>query len=201
MIRTRLLITSALMPFVLGLSGCMHVPVSTVYKLATFDVVDSDPGVIRAAVRYPQALAVQPGGVVLTITTSGREGGKGKGIETFVLEHATERTELDAIARYRRDGMMVATYRLSGVDTVRARHLLAQHKEAVARGERPGSKGIGVAATACHVAGLPSGAILTSTFLKLDGAGYMPVIEDLDLRSQLSAEDLAAHVRPCVPSQ
>lgn len=40
--------------------------------------------------------------------------------------------------------------------------------------------------------------ILTSTYLRLDHAdGYLPVIEDMDLRSQVSADVLAAQIPPC----
>lgn len=198
MIWSRLFKTSIPALFALGLSGCMHVPVSTIYKLATFDVVTADPAVIRAAVRYPQALNVQAGGVVLTVTT-GREGDKDKRTDTFVLEEAKESADLEAIARYRRGGTIVAAYRLTTGDVARVRQLLSDHREQLKRGGRAGAKGIGVAATACHVAGLPSGAILTSTYLKLDSVGYMAVLEDLDLRSQLSAETLEAQVRPCTP--
>lgn len=181
----------------LGLSGCMHVPVATVYKLATFDILNANPAVIRAAVRYPSALMVRPGGVILSVTTE-RRGEKAKSIETFILEEAKDANELAAIARYRRDGMMVATYRLADGDVVRVRDLLTQHREMAKQGGQPGTKGIGVAATACHKGALPAGPILTSTYLKLDAAdGYLPILEDLDLRSQLSAEALAAEIRPC----
>lgn len=191
--------TSRFAVLALALGGCMHVPVSTIYKLATFDFLTADPAVIRAAVRYPSAMEVRPGGVVLTVTT-GATAGLEKRADTFTLEEAKESTETEPIARYRRNGTTVAAYRLNAADTERVRRLLAGHREALARGERPGAKGIGIAASACHNAGLPAGAILTSTFLRLDAAqGYMAVLEDFDLRSELSAEALAAQVPPCLP--
>lgn len=181
----------------LGMSGCMHIPVSTIYKLATFDVSSADPAVFRAAVRYSSGLDVLPGSAVLTVTSSG-PASRGKSIDTFVLEEAKESGEIAAIARYRRSGMRIAVYRLNATDVVRVQNLLSEHRDAIKRGMPTGAKSIGVAAAACHKAGLPQGPILTSTYLRLDTAGdYMPVIEDLDLRSQLGSEALAKQVLPC----
>lgn len=180
-----------------GLGGCGHVPVTTVYKLMTFDAATADPASFRAAVRYPGVLVPRPGGVVFIYSSSaGAESASNS--HAFVLEETREPSEAVAIARYARPGDTVTAYRLSDADVRAVRKLQAEHRamKLSARGNLKSE--ISVKAEACRNGDLPKGAILSSTFLKLDASeGYLTVLEDVDLRSQLSAAELERNVPPC----
>lgn len=177
-------------------AGCAHVPVSTMYKLWSFDVMSADPAVIRAAVRYPSALAPRLNGTKLTVTITG--GTKlTPDVREFILEDATSPADIGELTQYKRDGYPVRAFRLSDRDVNVVGALLQEMRDGKL-GSESRSGNIGVAIDACHTGPLPDKAILTSTYLKLDAAsGYMTVLEDVDLRKQISAADFSKHVPPC----
>ena len=177
-------------------AGCAHVPVSTIYKLWNFDVLTADPAVIRAAVRYPSALAPRPNGTKLTVTMTGGPTLK-PDVREFILEDANSPADTGELTPYKRDGYPVRAFRLSDRDVGVVRALLQEVREGKLRSENR-SANIGVAIDACHSGPMPGHAILTSTYLKLDTAsGYMTVLDDVDLRKEVSADKLSKHVPPC----
>jgi len=181
--------------FVLG--GCMHVPVTTLYKLWSTDMAAADPALMRVATRTPRALAPRPGGVKLTYT-AWRDGDKDKRVYTFVLAEANEPGELAPLAKYKRAGDAVTAFRLSASDAQQLRTLQAESREETSsiKGKPHGE--IGISADACRREALGSGPILTSTYLLVSQAdGYLPVLEDIDLRQELSASEFAAHLPLC----
>jgi hypothetical protein len=108
MILARLTRNSLLAAFGVALSGCMHVPVTTLYKLWSFDMATADPAILRVATRVPSYFSARPNGA------------------------------------------------------------------------------------------LPAGKILTSTYLLVNPAvGYLPVLEDIDLRQEISQTDLAEKLPAC----
>lgn len=177
-------------------AGCAHVPVSTIYKLWSFDMLSADPAAIRAAVRYPAALSPRAGGAKLTLTMTG--GGLLKpDVRMFVLEDATSPADVGGLEPYKRDNYPVRAFRLSDRDVTAVRGLLQELREGKARGESR-SGNIGVSIDACHKGAMPSKAILASTYLKLDKAGgYMTVLEDVDLRREFGDAEIAKHVPAC----
>lgn len=178
------------------IAGCAHVPVSTIYKLWSFDVLSADPSVIRAAVRYPAALAPRMGGAKLTVTVTGGTILK-PSVHNFILEDATSPADIGELVPHKRDGYPVRAFRLADRDVIAVRALLQDLRGAKLRSENT-SGNIGVAIDACHNGGLPKLAILTSTYLKLDaGSGYMTVLEDIDLRREFGDTEIAQHVPPC----
>ena len=56
-----------LAPLALALSGCGHMPVSTMWALRGFDAATADPASLRAAIRIPESLEPRPGGVTLEV--------------------------------------------------------------------------------------------------------------------------------------
>lgn len=171
--------------------GCSHVPLTTVYKLAMFDPIEADPAVMRAALRYPNALALRKDGARLTLTLQAAAGEKAPRRHEFTLVAANGPGDHEPRLRYHRDGDVVEVMRLSDADVATVRKLQAEPHG------RTGGR-LEISAAACHRSGLPAGPILTSTFLRLALAdGYMTVLEDFDLRHELSAEKLATEVPPC----
>lgn len=177
-------------------AGCAHVPVSTIYKLWSFDVLRADPAVIRAAVRYPASLMPRAGGAKLTITLTGGALLK-PDVREFILEDATSPADVGELEPYKRNGYPVRAFRLPDRDVIAVRALLQELRAAKGTGETR-SGAIAVAIDACHNGGLPKLAILTSTYLKLDAAsGYMTVLEDIDLRREFGAAEISKHVPAC----
>lgn len=182
---------------VLVLGGCMHVPVTTLYKLWSTDMAAADPGLMRVATRTPRGLAPRPGGVKLTYT-AWRDGDTVKRVYTFVLAEANEAAELAPLAKYKRVGDVVSAFRLNAADIQQLRALQAESREETAsiKGKPHGE--IGISADACRREALGSGPILTSTYLLVSPAdGYLPVLDDIDLREELGVGDLATHLPPC----
>lgn len=179
------------------LAGCGHVPVSTMYKLWSFDVLSADPSAIRAAVRYPESLMPQPGGAKLTVTIAGANGAA-PDVRAFVLEETTQGSELTEVSVHNRAGYPIRVYHLSELDAVKVQALLKDMREAKQNSEKR-SGSIGVSIDACRVKDLPNKAILTSTYLKLDTeGGYMTVLEDIDLRKEVTEAELEKTLPQCV---
>ncbi len=178
----------------LSLAGCGYVPVTTLYKLWSFDLLHADPAQIRAAARYPDALAPRPGGAKLLVTI---KSGERSDVRTFVLEDDTNAAELAAVAKYRRAGFSLRVFRLAATDVALMRSVLKDLREAKARGDKA-TGSLGISVDACHMGVLPKQAVLTSSFLKLDtAAGYMTLLEDVDLRKEFGDNALAERVPPC----
>ena len=191
-LRLRLVLVLAVV-FVLSLlaGGCGHVPVTTLYKLWSYDFAQADPGAIRAAIRVPAALAPRPGGAKLTLEHGGVT-------DTFVLEEVTDRQERALLSPYARSGYPVTVYRLASRDVTRLQELQKEINAHRTAGDKNAGGKLAVGIEACHRKGLPPGALLSSTYLKLDAeAGYMPLVEDVDLRKEIPADQLAEHVPPC----
>ncbi len=176
--------------------GCGHVPVGTMYKLWSFDVATADASAIRAAIRFPAALSPRPGGAKLTVTSKDRAGNAPK-VMAFVLEVLKDPAEIKELDRLGRTGSRVTAFKLSGADIETVRRLQSEILYSRKTSEnRSGSFGVSI--DACHLGGIPNGALLSSTFLKLDSAGgYMPLLEDIDLRKEIGDAALSEHIPSC----
>jgi hypothetical protein len=176
----------------LALSGCGKVPLSTLVTLATLDPSSADPAGFGAAVRQPAWLATPAGGVTLTLTIA-RGGASKPEVHSFVLEEVRDPAELAKVDQYRRQGDTLTVYRPTATDAQAMRQL-----QSSTRGASGGSSSIGVAAKACTQGAMPSGPVLTSTYLKVAAGGaYLPVLEDIDLRAELGDGVLAEQVPAC----
>jgi len=176
-------------------SGCAnlavmsHVPFSTMSRLSSLKLAQIDAAELRVAARLPDALEPRSHGVKVRIDVAGR--GKTSAVE-LILELAAEPSELAPLAAQRRAGHRIWVYRLSHSDIDRLRALVA---------EAGGASAVRIAAgvEACHRKPYASAALPTTTFLRTNATGFFVLIEDLDLRSVVSEQDLASRVPPCVP--
>lgn len=197
-LRLRLALMLVLL-FIIALlaGGCGHIPVTTMYKLWSFDFAQADPAAIRAAIRVPAALRPRPGGAKLTISRNGPAGAAPR-VETFILEDVKDPRELQLLAPFVRSGYPITAYRLAAADVQKLKQLQVEINAERAAGNPNARGNLGVAIDACHVKSMPQGALLSSTYLKLDAeAGYMPLVEDVDLRKEIPAQDLAKHIPAC----
>jgi hypothetical protein len=181
----------------LGLSACGHVPVSTLYKLWSFDMATADPAFLRAAVRTSSGLRPRPDGVTLTVTAS-RDGDKDKTVHTLVLQEIKDPAELAGLAAFQKTGTHIAAYRLSQSDSASVRQLQAALRGPSGKSPGTGQASIGIGAQACRQGPLLAGPILTSTYFNAGGSdGYLPVLVDVDLRQELDAKSLAESIPQC----
>ncbi|MCB1535535.1 MAG: hypothetical protein KDJ44_12615 [Rhodoblastus sp.] len=180
------------------LTGCGHVPVSTMWALRNFDSLSVDPAHLRAAVRLPRAFQPRPGGVKV-VATWGRKGvpESEKKIE-IALQETSLSSEGPALAQEIRHGAYLQVYRVAPDDVPRLRALQAEIARAKAE-KRADHGSLGVGADACRIDDLPDGPILMTTFLKMsDETGWLTVLKDIDLRTAVTKErSLEEIVPPC----
>jgi hypothetical protein len=184
----RLATLAASMAVALTGAGCGHMPVSTMWALRSFDSLAVDPAFLRAAVRIPDGLLPRPGGVKVTATW-GRKGEPATERKVEIaLQEASLSAEGPALTKERRAGAHLYVFRVPPDDVPRLRALQAE----VARAKSVGAANygsIGVSADACRTRDLSAGPAYLTTFLKVsEETGWLTLLEDVDLRTQVSAE-------------
>lgn len=178
------------------IAGCGHVPVATIWKLSTLDATAIDPAAVRVGMRYPKVLSPRPGGAKLTLTTVAAEGGAPRKT-SYVLIEEKDGAAMLALRIHERRGDVLSLFKLSDEDVERARRQQAEHRKAAAQGRR-GASNLEAAVDACRTGALPDAPLLASTYLMLDAAqGFLPVVVDVDLKRELGAENVEAHLPPC----
>lgn len=172
-----------------------HVPLSTMVRMASFDIADIDPAILRVAARLPKQLEPKLDGVKMKLSFSAKATGGNNNLE-LNLEHATEPAELAPLAAYERPDARLWVFRLTAADAERIAAIKAVVVAAKANGDS-GSLSIGIGVGACHRGGLGDVALPTSTFLRTDGSGYFVLAADLDLRSIPETAKPMEAVLPC----
>ena len=180
----RLLFPSLL---VAALAGCGHMPVSTMWALRSFDATTVDPAQLRAAIRIPDTLEPQPGGVTLNIGWR-RDGGEPHEAK-FILKETTEAADLAPLAGEKRPGTRIHAFRVDSADIPKIKALQAQAIEEKARGGGKSHGSFGVGAEACRRGELADGPVLMTTFLRTQaGDPYLTVLKNVDLRTLVTKE-------------
>ncbi|WP_315703929.1 MULTISPECIES: hypothetical protein [unclassified Bradyrhizobium] len=172
-----------LLIFGLGCSatGCSHMPVTSMVKLARVDFQTSDPAQLRAAVKLPISLRPLPGGVVLRIVV--RRRGAAEEQREFVLR---ELAEPAALAREAEAATRIYAYRLDEADAAKLLAFRAELMERKSAGGG-GSVTISIAPKACKTFELPEGPIYVTTYLRTaETVEYVTLARDVDLRSLAS---------------
>ncbi len=165
------------------LAGCSSLPVGSILPLARIDIETTALPVFRVALRLPQGLRPQPGGVVLDVVV--KLAGKPDRTESFLLVETEGAGDLAGLVREVRAGFSLFAYRLAADDIARFEALRKQITAARRAGQN-GSLGFGIATREfCLTAGPVAGPILASTYLSTSETGqYVTASQDLDLRSQ-----------------
>ncbi len=178
------------------LGACTAIPIKTLYKLATTDLMTVDPRVLRVAAQMPDWVAPRPGGVKLELGMN-RTGEKPL-TERFILEAVPTALEGKTLNDAAKPGYQLYAYRLAPQDIPRLQQFrkVAKAKKAESGKKPKGSMGVGV--DACRKTELPAGKIPMTTFLQLDReSGYLPLVVDYDLKQEVDGKDLAALIPPC----
>lgn len=166
------------------LSGCGHMPVSTMWALRNFDASTADPAMLRAAVRLPEGVEPRPGGVTFKIGWW-REGeeAKKRSLE-FVLRETNAPSEIASLADHQKPGARIFVYRVAPADVAGIRAVQA---EILSEKQKRGANAhgtFGIGAEGCRRGDLPTGPLYATTFLKTDEErGYLTLLKDVDLRT------------------
>lgn len=174
----RFLRYALLLPGLMAMTGCSHMPVTSMVKLARIDFETTDPAQLRAAIKLPRTLRAQPNGVLLRIAV--QVGRAPEEARDFMLRELPDPAEL---ARDAGSGSHVFAYRIDDSDLVR---LKAFRSELIARKSsgQKGSISISVRPQACKVGELAEGPVFFTTYLRTaETRDYVPLARDVDLRS------------------
>ena len=188
---------AVLLVLLAALSGCGHMPVTSMLKLARIDFANSDPAQLRAAVKLPRLVQPQPQGMALRIGVK-LSGGQ-EAFEDFVLREVSEPKEVLVLHSELDADTHVFAYRLEPAEVARLIAFRdALKKKQAASGGSGGSLTIAIRPQACRSGELPRRPIMVTTYLRTaETGGYVPLARDLDLRTIDPQRDLAAAIPPC----
>ncbi|MBL8590334.1 MAG: hypothetical protein JNK46_17500 [Methylobacteriaceae bacterium] len=181
------------------LSGCGHVPLTTMARLSGFDPGEVDPAQLRVAIRAPDWMEPRSGEAMLKFTL-GRRSGAAVREERFALEPAESPQETARLAAHRRAGERVWPWRVTAADVTRIRALQEEARRLRATDPSLDRLTFGAAIEACRRGEAPSGPIRTTTFLQPDAAtGYLTLLDGVDLRetARKAGVDLDDKLPPC----
>lgn len=182
--------------FALLLAACTAIPVKTLYKLATTDMMAVDPAILRAGVRMPDWFAPRSDGVKLELGM--KQDGAEAVTERFALESIPVALEGKALAAEGRSGYQLYAYRLAPQDIPRFTAFRQTLKAKKAEGGKKVKGSLSVGVDACRKGELPEGEIPVTTYLKLDAeSGYLPLVVDYDLKKPVDGKSLAELIPPC----
>ena len=188
---------AVLLVLLAALSGCGHMPVTSMLKLARIDFTNTDPAQLRAAVKLPRLVQPQRQGMALRIGVK-LSGGQEE-FEDFLLREVSEPKEVLVLHSELDADTHVFAYRLEPAEVARLIAFReALKKKQAASGGSGGSLTIAIRPQACRSGELPRRAIMVTTYLRTaETGGYVPLARDLDLRSIDPQRDLAAAIPPC----
>jgi len=183
-----------------ALSGCGHMPVTSMLKLARVDFANTDPAQLRAAVKLPRLIQPQPQGMALRIGV--KLAGGQEEFEDFVLREVSEPKDVLALHRELDADTHVFAYRLDPSEVARltAFRDALKKKQAISGGSggSGGSLTIAIRPQACRSGDLSGRPVMVTTYVRTaETGGYVPLTRDVDLRTIDSKQDLAAAIPPC----
>jgi hypothetical protein len=177
---------------ILAMSGCSHMPVTSMVKLARVDFETSDPAQLRAAIKLPRTLRPQRNGVVLRIAV--QVGRSPEEARDFMLRELPEPAEL---MREAGADSHIFAYRIDDADLARLAAFRAELIAKKSSGQK-GSISISVRPQACKAGELPDGPIYFTTYLRTsETKDYVALARDVDLRSIVSNAAVVADIPRC----
>jgi hypothetical protein len=178
------------------LAGCGSVPLPSLIQLSRVNAQTTDLGMLRVAVRLPEAIKPRAGGVNMVVVA--KVSGEPDQRTTLLLTETRDAADLSGLAVAARPGFSTYAYRLAPGDIER----LALIRAALSRKREEGaggSLGIGIATKEfCLVGPLPSGPLLSTTYLSTsETRNYVVLTNDLDLRNEPTIAAELSKLGPC----
>jgi hypothetical protein len=180
----------------LAISGCSHMPVTSMVKLARIDFETSDPAQLRAAIKLPRTLRPRPNGIALRIAV--QVGRAPEEARDFMLRELPEPAEL---TREAGADSHIFAYRIDDSDLARLKafrsELIAKKTAAQSSGQK-GSISISVRPQACKAGELAEGPVYFTTYLRTaETKDYVALARDVDLRSIAPDPAIVAGIPRC----
>ena len=179
---------------ILAMTGCSHMPVTSMVKLARVDFETSDPVQLRAAIKLPRTLRPRPNGVALRIAV--QVGRAPEEARDFILREMPEPAELTREASA--DSHIFAY----GIDDSDLTRLAAFRAELIAKKSsgQKGSISISVRPQACKAGELADGPVYFTTYLRTaETKDYVALAREVDLRSIVPDPAAVAGIPRCGP--
>jgi len=164
----------------LGLSGCLHTPLSALVRLGRIDTTAVDPGAVRLAARAPDWLDAAPGHVHLKATLHAGEADEKEIV--FDLVDLSTPEDLRALSGEARAGSRFAVFAASAADVARLRDIQARARAEKAQGVDHRGR-LQFYAEPCRRGDPAPGPAMVDLYVKF-GAGedFVKVYADADLR-------------------
>lgn len=143
-------------------AGCANVPLSSLYKLSKFSVLEADPGQIRIAVRGPDAIQPQKGDVRMNLGYDAEDGSFSLA-DVYLIEVIRGDTETPELQDGIEQNESVTLFHLSPTDAQQMRDTqrrIRQHKD-------KGGKGTGTLGVSVHIACLQKPVKQDSAYLDI----------------------------------
>jgi hypothetical protein len=172
---------------ILTLTACTHVPLATMVKLSTFDMLKTDPVRLRVAIRYPDSIRIPDGGANMLLTIKMKADGTILLEEEVEFEEVVSKLEKAELSSELKQGTRISIYRIpeENMPFFKSFQKLLLSKSEMERDKLEGSMSISV--SGCKVSEHLSGKIRVSTFLKTAELGsYAPLLRDVDLKEVMA---------------
>ena len=171
------------------LTGCMGMPLTTMYKLNRLDPMEADPAQIKVAIRADDRIGIRKGGANIEVKFDSEDGSLNID-ETFVIEIIRNPIMSIELMKDKSLGESVTVLQLTKSDAQRLK-VLQSSLEPYREGERKGTGSFGVSLTGvCLYSPIPAGEVLVDIFLQTsDYDGFFVFVRNLDLRKKSDQED------------
>jgi hypothetical protein len=181
----------------LFLAACGHMPVTSMIKLARVDFSKADPPHVRAAVKLPRTVKPRPQGVALRITVKLANGHEE--FADFILREVSDPKDLLDLRQELDANSHIFAYRLDEKEAARlAAFRDGLDKKQAASGGKGGALTIAIRPDACRTSELSGRALFFTTYLRTpETRDYVPLARDVDLRTLVPRDDVAASIPPC----
>jgi hypothetical protein len=188
----------AVLTLCFGMAGCNGVPISTQWKLRGFDLGTADVAQIRVAARAPEWATLTPEKTILVAKQAFDDGGaRALDVHLRRAEHAPDR---EALARLSPQATSLVVYEVAPRDLAAARAYQQEAQNAKAAG-RQGKSEVDVSGDlACRKDEIPEGPVVVDLYFHAsDEIGWLPLLEGVDVKPQLTAKKSSEEIARGVP--
>lgn len=174
-----------------GLSGCMSMPLTSMYKLSKINPLEAKPEDIRIAIRTLDIVSIEKGMVQMRIAYTADDDSI-RFDHTYLVEVIQNDLLSKVLLDTKQPNEVVTVMHLSAEDATQMLHWQQQIREYKQRGgEGTGTFTIGVSDT-CLLERLPEDELEVDIFIQVDSQdGYFVMFEDMDLLDLEEAEALS----------
>jgi len=187
--------------FVLLLTGCASMPLTTMFKLHKVDPMEIDPAQLKVAIRVDERISIRKGGAHISLKFDAEDGSLNID-DTYIIEIIRNPILTPEFFDDKEPWESVTVLQLSDSDAQkmsRAQSLLKPYSQ----GQRSGSLSFGVNIHGvCAHSPIPAGKVLADIFMQTSNSdGFFAFTRDLDLRESNDGVDAMLESLPrCVES-